>query len=183
MKRLVILFALISACFAIPAHADNIQNFYLSFDSRALITGYITVDTTTGTPLSGDVFVYSGSPYNTFLGELNGNITVHGCGQDCDDFPDNVVIDLTSNAVNGNLEIQLPTSLVGYKGGPVCSGNFGAKIPGCSEGDPFGTYLRIGDFDPGITGSLVPTPEPSTLLLLGSGGFGLLGAVRRRLTL
>ncbi|HMH14683.1 MAG TPA: PEP-CTERM sorting domain-containing protein [Edaphobacter sp.] len=181
MKRFVILFVLISACFAIPAHADNIQNFYLDFAAPLQITGYITVDTTTGVPLRGDVFVYN--RYNAFVEELNGDLTLRSCGEGCQDFPNNVVFDLTSKdfPYSGYLEFQLPTTLVGYQGGEVCSGYIYSPI-GCSR-DWFGTYLAISDVTVGINGRLVPTPEPSTLFMLGSGGIGLLGVTRRRLKL
>jgi PEP-CTERM motif len=183
LKYLIALFALISACFAIPAHADDIRNFYVVFDSQVTITGQITIDTTTGTPLGGDVFVYGGF-YHTLLEELNGGIYEYSyCGETCSDFPDNVVFDLlSSTSPNDYLEFQMPTSLVNYEGGPVCPASSVVKIAGCSDG-PQGTYVHNGDSTFGIIGGLVPTPEPSTRLLLGSGGLGLLGAARRRFQL
>jgi hypothetical protein len=73
-------------------------------------------------------------------------------------------------------------SLAGYAGGNVCSNNIA-----CGP-DSDGGFWELAYHDPNnnvvglMSGTAAPVPEPTTLMLLGSGVLGLAGVIRRKLS-
>ena len=90
-----------------------------------------------------------------------------------------------------SIAIYLPTSsngsFAGYTGGDVCS-----TSNGCEDGRHFGFDANSNLYGPGgqtisnvVSGDLTPastavTPEPSSLVLFGTGVLGMAGVLRRR---
>jgi hypothetical protein len=75
------------------------------------------------------------------------------------------------------IDLLLPVnSLVGYSGGSLCT-----LANQCA--DEYSTFFalnRQGSFIDGTLGAVSPTPEPSSVILLGLGGLAMLGLVRSR---
>ena len=186
MRFYVRLFAaLFVAASCLAAHADTIATFDLSnvvFQSGATGSGTVRIDTSTGWVTSADLQYQSSSIIDTYFGPQyqgpDGDI-----GYDVTDRDAPALDYFTLEIAN--------TSLINYAGGALCT--LGTDI--CD-----GPYLysgigrrAIGTPDPMISGSLVlvstediPTPtnlapEPSSLLLMGSGLIGVAGAVRKKL--
>ena len=175
--------ALVVAAFCLAAHADTISTFTLSnfvFESGATATGIVVVDTTSGNVIAIDANYQSGTEIDQYLGlyfgEHDGPSQYGFVSRDVpqlDDF---------------YFELPVP-SLVGYSGSDLCSldlaCNFyqsGIARRAIGNNDPlqsgalklFSTYTT-----PPTPSSL--TPEPSALLLMGSGLIGVAGAFRKKL--
>jgi hypothetical protein len=163
-------------------HADTITTFALdgfTFQSPATLTGTITIDVTTG------IATGIGATYTA--GSLTDKFTVVRT-----DIPPTLLyptIGSISVPANNFLQISLPSSLVGYTGGPVCTYPTGKNCPfGIFDSMPpmgfvvseFSTLtMEINDIQSGTLDPVsATTPEPSTFLLLASGLIGALASNR-----
>jgi hypothetical protein len=168
---------LTAICLAVPlaAHADTTTTFNLNgftFQSGATATGNITIDVTSGQFVAGDI-TYVGSSTYLFNGAFQDQASLNGNQYYGDLY--------TLPAMGGvDFDFDLPVaSLVGYAGGAVCTAS--VNCPGGLAG---GLTANGVDYDYFTAGSLVaatsPVPEPSSLLMFGTGLLGAVGAVRRR---
>jgi hypothetical protein len=190
----------ISTCFslglllALPtaAHADDFTlfNVNLQLANGGTVTGTLDLDETPQKELSSVEnlsYVLNGSVKGTFTDlPFTGTFTQTS--------PYFTGIDFNSNDYNAanvgslDLEITLPTlsmeSFAGFTGGPVCSTSnvcqnyftFDSELYGNYVSSPI-TYVSSGELTPV---SVSATPEPSDLILLGTGVLGIAGAVRKR---
>lgn len=157
-------------------------DIYGTIDYTHDIAGTFLIDTTTGAFLSADL-QYQG---------MNFNIGEAAALEDHDpDRPVGYVIGLNT-ADSGSypyLSIILPQdSLIGYEGGVVCHNM--TPDPGFVESNcPAAELISFYDSDEGadewtagyIEPAVSATPEPSTLVLLGTCALGLLGIGSRKL--
>ncbi len=85
-----------------------------------------------------------------------------------DDFP---------TTTSGTYDITIDLSTFVFSGGGTQAG----LIAGMNNGTAY-TNIHNATFPGGeIRGQIVPTPEPGTLLLLGTGAAGLASVLRRRI--
>ena len=183
MKYLAAL--LISACFAMSAHADTIRTYTLSTtvqEDGLYEAGWLQIDVTTGMALYGDIELRTTHPslqWGIHVSEVKGDFIT---GQSADSTITNTYFFIEN--LDASVLFQTPTSLINYPGGPLCY--LATNCNGGGQGSIFlyTTYTADGNYlsENAMSGTLnlYTTPEPSTLLLFGSGGLGLFGAARRK---
>ncbi len=194
MRRVVssLLSALVMSLGTAVAHADTVQLFNVSGDfldptqpncgscTVGSFGGTLTIDITAGTVLSGNLSATTPTGGYSVSGVPSGQEPIGGGGRY--DLIDDYEVSLGSFF----LALDIPETLVGYTGGALCSYD-DSFLSGCEGLVPPLSYLALDStyfvYDGATTpGALVVSPEPSTLMLLGTGVLGAAGAVRRRLT-
>jgi hypothetical protein len=150
----------------LSARADVASTFNVSgtFTDSTTVSGTVVINTTTGVFESGDLS-YQGQTYNVteFAGSEPG------------------LFAFFLSTSSGNFPRMafafVGSSLVGFDGGPLCSfadecNGEESSFEATSSGDPL--FMDVG--------AATPTPEPSSVALLGTGLLGFAGLVRRRLS-
>ena len=170
MTRTVLLLSALLLGASATTYADTTFSLVNNtFESGATATGTLNIDTTAGLfdsinvtySLAGTNYVFTGAPI------------AQGTSSDHTQY-----FEYSSDQGGNLLLVDVPgSSLVGYNGGNLCSF---ANL--CGAGDLGYFALKTGPTtgvaDPLATGSLAATPEPSSLILLGSGLLGLTGIAR-----
>lgn len=201
MRKITKLFPLV--CLAVStfiAHADpvavDIQRFALSdvvFDNGATLTGTVDINLDyNGEAGPANFTAIQSVDFTYTIGAFSENLTV------LTDQADSLVMgtyylvaDDPTGVVGAILVIYVNppepafASFGGYgDGGPLCVVDpIEADAPCGGPGYPYASEVSVGDQSYGaVSGSLVPdpTPEPSTLWLMGTGVVGIAGVLRRR---
>jgi len=163
----------------LPGYADHVTVFNLTTvyqppqpqQPDGTASGTVTIDTTTGVVEAIDLSFAgeSGSASSSTLWDVYGTSP-------------NAFVEINESWItplNAYYDVAILLSvdtLVGYTGGSICT-----EVAPC-YGDAFsGFSWGISEAAPYSSGQLTPTPEPTSLILFGTGISGLAGIFRRKL--
>ena len=152
---------------SVGAHADTITNFNFNSDLTGGYTaqGTVSVDTDTGIIQTSNFTLSQNGVIDATFSSPDYSQPVYGVY--LAEFPDSTD-GYTYELLLGN------ASLVGYTGGSVCT----TTAP--CLGYPSGFFLPSGNYVGATDGTLAPTPEPASVLMLATGlGVGVLYSRRR----
>lgn len=161
---------------AAPAPADTLQTFNLTATivdrnlQTGTVAGTVELDTTTGIFVNGDFKIaYLGAQYL-----FDTTVSTFGNPRSAP----TVILGVFDDTAGGIFQLGIAaSSLIGYNGSAICVTVAPCTVPGGSLTSGFLAIVPGNNFIPALSGTLTPavttTPEPSTLLLLGTGALGL----------
>ncbi len=170
---------------AAPAPADTLQTFNLNatIEDRdfqtGTVAGTVELDTTTGLFVKGDFKIaYLGAQYL-----FDTTVSTFGNPRSAP----TVILGVFDDTTGGIFQLGIATSsLIGYNGSTICATVATCSVPGGRLASGFLAIVPGNNFIPALSGTLTPaatTPEPPSLLLLGTGVLGLASIVTGKVRL